>query len=249
MRKRMDCMKESYNYAWVERVRYYRGETASDTEYLMYDGTKLSLSSAKIQVEDYLKNTVKQFEPDYNFAVHSAYIYKMDDGEYVINRIFEGIPLDSKMYGPLGLSMLGGVTRLDNKILIEIRSATRFKTWFHSSEAKIYKIKEKTKLPDKFITFESALELLSKEITAKDNINLDSAEFCYVCSYEGNDEIKEMSAQIDEYHANPIWTFTSPLSKGDLADDLNKYHEPQRVYVVDAVTGEVYIYYDCIVAY
>lgn len=238
--------------AWVQHYKIYLGEQPSDEENLMLDNTSLSPKKALEQVENFFDKHISKIEDDFSFEVRSLFVRRFDDGKYlydfVIERRYKGVSICSKSFlnENIYFEMNGNVTRVGTFFNCKVQGSSGCNSWniLNTGDGNfVCEVEDMKELPNNFVTFDSALQILDNSSTAISKINIDYAEFCYDFSYAENVQENYL---IDNFNSNPVWAFYSLLTENDV-ENIKNYGELARIYLVDAVTGELYVYHDNII--
>lgn len=233
----------------VETVRAYRGEAFSKRPRLLLDGS-FTMEQAAAQVTELLEQ-LKQFEPDMDFNIRTAFTYQVDDThygyEFYIERLYKGINIDSYIaysntVSDESMALKGNVLRDGTCMRIYITDSKGCGGWTIANPNDIYRVKNAMPLADRFITFDSALQALSDAaVDSSHGFKVQSAEFCYDMSWRiscksGDSFIADRSKAF----ANPMWVFIADREGDPAVPDTAR--DAHFTFFVDAVTGDTYLY-------
>lgn len=246
-----------YTLPEVRRYRLYMGEAANNDEYTMHDGKTLKVGEAIKKIEqNYNEHYAKMYDNTIRFKVKELVVRKFADGTHAY-------VYDMQQYDKYGCPMLTCVKGIPD--CDEFDSGS--KPWLLENDCHGYVTRSSVDINDfilaarisdkvtdkgeKLLTFGSALNKLGSTLATSALYDMDiaSLENVAVCPAQSGilpkDDRGEL-CQLDErqcihsgsctFEVRPFWVFRDFEKSGDM------HREKFGLMLVDAITGDVYVY-------
>lgn len=247
------------NYEREQILHVDRGDD-TNISYKLLDG-KCTVKSQIEYVEQWLSNYWSKYEADYTFRVKTAIIRKLDAENYyyqlIIEKLYEGIPLD-ELVGDFAAfdneNNRGYINGTVNYIEMQIMSSDSISS-FRNAFGSIY-VDTVDNSTDKFISLQSAVKMLEKELSGFQDIIISDIEvkytLCPIYDYIGElvTDDKNMSQTFktqSTYYpgititSRPVWAFIVQVDQEEYkeTDGTVKKGDIRKYIYIDMITGEI----------